>query len=89
MNLEQIYDRWERKTLAKGEAKGKAEGKAEAILAVLDARGLTVTAAQRKLVLACASAARLNAWLRAVATTPDVKALLASGAPRRAREKRG
>jgi len=88
MNLEQIYDRWERKTLAKGEAKGKAEGKAEAVLAVLDARGLTVTAAQRKLVLACSDRAQLDAWLRAVATTASVRALLAESAPRRARDKR-
>ncbi len=93
MNLEQIYQRWERKTLAKGKAagkvEGKAEGKAEAVLAVLDARGLTVTVAQRKQVLACADRAQLDAWLRAVATATSVKALLAEGAPRRTREKRG
>jgi hypothetical protein len=97
MNLEQIYQRWERKTLAKGKAEGlregkvegKVEGKAEAVLAVLDARGLAVTAAQRKQVLACADGALLDAWLRAAVTTASVKALLAESAPRRARVRRG
>jgi len=85
MNLERVYERWERKTLARG----KAEGKAEAVLAVLDARGLAVTSAQRKQVLACTDAALLDAWLRAAVTTSSVKALLAESAPRRARERRG
>jgi hypothetical protein len=80
MNLDRIYESWERKTLARG--------KAEAMLAMLDGRGLVVTAAQRKQVLACTSAAQLDAWLRAAGTTPSVKALLAGGAAPRAREKR-
>ena len=41
-------------------AKGEAKGKAEAVLAVLDARGLRVTAAQRRQVLACTSGALLD-----------------------------
>jgi len=101
MNLEQVYERWERKTLARGKAEGlregkaeglregKAEGKAEAVLAVLAARGLAVSIAQRKQVLACADAALLDAWLRAAVTTSSVKALLAESAPRRGRERRG
>lgn len=89
MNLEQIYERWERKTLAKGKAEGMVKGKAEAVLAVLDARGLAVSAAQRKQVVACADGALLDAWLRGAVTTSSVKALLADGAPRRVRVTRG
>ncbi len=101
MNLGQSFESWEDETLARGmakgraegraegEAKGKAEGKAEAVLAVLGARGLHVTAAQRKQVLACASGALLDAWLRAAVTTESVKALLSAGTPQRSRGKRG
>jgi|HubBroStandDraft_3_1064219.scaffolds.fasta_scaffold1515248_1 hypothetical protein len=85
MNLERIYQHWERKTLNRGHREGKAEGKAEAVLAVLAARGLTVTVAQRKQVLACTDNAVLGAWLRAVATIPSTKALLSGRAPSRRR----
>jgi hypothetical protein len=108
MNLERVYERWERKTLAKGRAEGKAEGKvegkaegkvegkaegkvegkAETLLEVLDARGLTVTSAQRKQVLACTDAARLDAWARKAVTTPSVAALLSGDALPRSRAKR-
>jgi hypothetical protein len=84
MNLERVYERWERKV----KAEGKAEGKAEAVLAVLDGRGLAVTAAQRKQVLGCTSNALLDAWLRAAGTMPSVKALLSGAATSRPREKR-
>jgi hypothetical protein len=67
-NWEKAYERRERKV--------KAEGKAKAVLAVLAGRGLTITAAQRRQVLACTDNAVLNAWLRAAGTTPSVKALL-------------
>jgi hypothetical protein len=105
MNLEQIYQRWERKTLdrgrregkaegraegeakgkAKGMARGEAKGKAEAVLAVLAARGLVVTAAQRKQVLACTDKAVLATWLRAAVTVPSAKELLTGRAPSRRR----
>ncbi len=95
MNWEQVYERWERKVMAKGMAegmaegmaKGKAEGKAEAVLAVLEGRGLTMTAAQRKQVLSCSDNGLLDAWLRAAGTAPSVKALLSGTAPPRARDK--
>ena len=70
MNLERVYERWERKV--------KEQGKAEAMLAVLEGRGLAVTAAQRRQVLACTHDAQLDAWLRAAGTTPSVKELLGS-----------
>ncbi len=69
MNLERVYERWERKVTAKS--------KAEAVVAVLETRGLSLTAAQRKQVLGCSDNAQLEAWLRAAVTTPNVKALLA------------
>jgi flagellar biosynthesis/type III secretory pathway protein FliH len=99
MNFEQIYERWEQKTLARGrregEAKGKAEGKAEgkaqgkaeALLAVLDSRGLTVTAGQRKQVLGCSDPKQLDAWLRGAATTPSARALLSTEPVHRHRAK--
>ncbi|MFS8065029.1 MAG: hypothetical protein ACMG6S_01530 [Byssovorax sp.] len=93
MNLERVYERWERKVKAEGKLEGKAEGKAEgkiegrvgALLAVLEGRGLAVTASQRKQMLACTDAAQLDAWLHAAGTASSVKELLASPAPRRAR----
>jgi hypothetical protein len=64
-----------------GKLEGKAEGKAEAIVIMLEARGLSLTATQRKQVLQCRDAAQLDAWLRTASTTSDVKALLALPAP--------
>jgi hypothetical protein len=80
MNLERVYERWERRV--------KAEGKAEAVLAVLEGRGLTITAAQRRQVLASTDNSELDAWLRAAGNTPSVKALLAGSASPRSRAKR-
>ena len=54
---------------------------------MLEGRGLTVTAAQRKQILACTETTELDAWLRAAGTTPSVKALLAGAAKPRPREK--
>ncbi len=52
----------------RGKAKGRVEGKAEDVLAVLEARGLAVTAEQRELVLACQDVRTLDRWLRKAAT---------------------
>ena len=49
---------------ARGEAKGKAEGRAEAVLAVLEARGVAVSVAQRQEILYCHDLDRLGRWLR-------------------------
>jgi hypothetical protein len=88
MNVGQSFSEWEDETFAKGEARGKVEGKAEAVLAVLDARGLRATAAQRRQVLACTDSARLDAWVRSAVTTPSVTALLSAGTPHRPRGRR-
>jgi hypothetical protein len=88
MSLERVYERWERQVKEQGHREGKAEGKAEAVLAVLEGRGLTITAAQRKQVLTSTDNAELDAWLRAAGTTPSVKALLDGTASPRPRDKR-
>jgi flagellar biosynthesis/type III secretory pathway protein FliH len=89
MNLEQVYERWERKVKAEGrregKAEGKASGKAEGVLAVLGGRGLGVTAAQRRQVLACTDEAQLDTWLRTAGTTPSAAALLSGSSVRRPR----
>ena len=59
------------------------EGKAETVLVVLYGRGLTVSAAQRKQILACTDLSKLDAWARAALTTASTTALLAGGAPPR------
>ena len=78
MNLDQMYSDARRE----GKVEGKAEGLAKGLLAVLEIRGLPVSPAQRKQVLACTDAAQLDAWLLAAKTTPSAKALL-SGSARR------
>jgi hypothetical protein len=55
------------------------------LLAVLEGRGLAVTASQRKQMLACTDDAQLDAWLHAAGTASSAKELLATPAPRRAR----
>ena len=85
MNLERVYERWEQKTLARGRREGKAEGKAAAVIAVLESRGLPVSAAQRRQVLGCTDDAQLDRWLRLATSTPGAKELLAVRAASRAR----
>ena len=60
-----------------GEARGKAEGEAQAVLAVLEARGLTPTEQQRQRVLACTDLEQLNSWVRKAVTLVDVEELFA------------
>jgi hypothetical protein len=88
MNWEPIYERWEKKTLKKGRAEGKAEGKAEAIVTVLQSRGLSPTATQRKQILQCKDIQKLDAWLRKASTTSDVDDLFAPPAQPRRRTRR-
>jgi predicted transposase/invertase (TIGR01784 family) len=76
-----VAEQWVAQGIAKGKAEGKAEGKAQAVLTVLEARGLAVTAAQRAKVLECTDLAQLEGWLRKVATAKTTAALFA--APKR------
>ena len=55
--------------IQQGKVQGKAEGRAEAVLAVLEARGLTVTAEQRAQIVGCQDIVQLDRWLRLAATT--------------------
>ena len=95
MNLEQVYERWERKVKAEGKREGKAEGlreglregQARAVVAVLESRGLVMTAAQREQVLGCTDEARLDAWLRAASAAPSVEVLLAGDAQPHGRDR--
>ncbi len=102
MNLEQVYERWERKVRAEGKLEGKAEGKLEgkaegklegkaegkleghtkAVLVVVEGRGLSVSAAQRKQILACTDLQQLEAWLRGRARHAE-RRRVALGARRR------
>jgi hypothetical protein len=59
--------------IAKGKVKGRIKGTAEAISKILDARGFSVSPAQREEILCCQDAGQLNRWLRraAVASSAD------------------
>ncbi|HEY5961193.1 MAG TPA: hypothetical protein VIV60_31765 [Polyangiaceae bacterium] len=61
----------------RGCAEGEARGKAEGILTILDARGLTVSAEQRHLILECSDLNVLSAWLRKAVTVDDLTKLFA------------
>ena len=52
---------------AEGKVEGKAEGKAESILTILEARGISVSLAQRQEILSCQDGDRLGLWLRRAA----------------------
>jgi hypothetical protein len=64
-----------------GEAKGEAKGKAQAILAVLEARGLAVSEAQRAAIVGCSDLGQLERWVRQAVTAKTAGALFA--APKR------
>jgi hypothetical protein len=61
--------------LAAGKAEGLAAGKAEGVLAVLTARGLSVSEEQRSRLLACTDLAVLDGWLRTSVTCSEAAAL--------------
>lgn len=65
--------------LAEGRATGLAEGKAEALLAVLNARGLPVTDAQRARLAALTDLGELDRLLRAAVSARSVDELLSEG----------
>lgn len=60
---------------AEGIAEGKAEGEAEAILLVLEARGLEITAQERARIAECTDLAQLKAWVTRAATVPSTSDL--------------
>jgi len=83
-HTQRLDETWERETIARGKAEGEAMGKAEAALAILEARGLVVKAAQRKQIAATTDLGQLELWVRAAVTVASVDALLhPTAAPRR------
>jgi hypothetical protein len=56
---------------------GKAKGEANAILLVLAARKLQVTAAERERIMGCIDLAQLNDWITRAVTADSVDALFA------------
>ncbi len=79
------------KALAKGRTEGIEKGELDAlhraILTVLDARGLRVTAPQRERIAGATDRALLDAWLRAAPvakTTGEVLRQTATARPRKA-----
>jgi hypothetical protein len=75
----EFQDEGLRNARAKGQAEGKAEGKlagrAESILAVLEARALAVTEAQRERILASTDLTELDRWLRLAVTATSIDAV--------------
>jgi hypothetical protein len=57
---------------------GRAEGEAEAVLAFLEARGISVTDEQRERILECDDLERLGVWVRRAATVADASELFRS-----------
>jgi hypothetical protein len=60
---------------AEGRAEGRAEGEAKALLAVLEARGLTVSVEAKARILGCADPSLLEAWVRRAVTVASVDEL--------------
>ena len=61
---------------AEGEVVGKAAGKAESVLAILAARGLTLSPKERSAILAGADLERLDRWIARALTVRSVAELL-------------
>jgi hypothetical protein len=61
--------------LRRAHTEGEAKGRAEAVLVVLDARGIEVTAGVRARILACTDDAVLERWLRAAVSVGEADAL--------------
>jgi hypothetical protein len=59
-----------------GKAEGKAEGKQEALLAILEARGLSVTVRQRARILECNDLDVLGGWITKGVSVASTRALL-------------
>jgi hypothetical protein len=74
----QYQSEFARTYFAQGEEKGRAEGEARALLAVLEARGLAVSEAQRARILGCTDVEQLERWVRRAVTVKTTGSLLAT-----------
>ncbi|MGW6426293.1 hypothetical protein ACWF82_26770 [Nocardia sp. NPDC055053] len=63
------------KYVAKGRAEGRVENAAHAVLTVLTARGLELSAAQRTQLAECTDLGQLDAWLTQAATATSTDEL--------------
>jgi hypothetical protein len=80
-NPEHRFDfKFEKKARAEGREEGREEGRrdalAVALLTVLEARGLTLTVAQRAQIEGCGQSATLEIWLQRAARATTVKDVL-------------
>ncbi|WP_438043345.1 hypothetical protein [Sorangium sp. So ce128] len=69
---------FEKRGRAEGKIEGKIEGKREALLAVLEARGLSLTADERAHIDACRAPAELDRWIASAATAASMSEVFAS-----------
>jgi hypothetical protein len=68
-------------------ARGLARGKREALVALIGARGLALTAKQQKTIEGCEDPAQLDRWIVKAATATSVAEVLAAAAPARTRSR--
>jgi hypothetical protein len=78
MATSDIYAKWQEKFREEGKAEGKAEGEASALLAVLSARGLTVSEDQVAQIRSCNDLERLERWLRRAVSASSTQEVLSS-----------
>jgi hypothetical protein len=62
--------------LAKGQAEGLAEGQARAVVKVLEARGISVSAELRAQILSCGDLRLLERWLGRAVTAASAEAVV-------------
>ncbi|MBK6691800.1 MAG: hypothetical protein IPG50_06285 [Myxococcales bacterium] len=62
-----------------GREEGRAEGRVASLLAILDARGLAVSAAEQETIAGCTDDALLTRWIRKAVTAATVAEVFAEG----------
>ena len=72
----ELVRKWVQKGREEGREEGRAASKAEDILAILAARGLAVSPADRRRILACTDIEVLGRWVVRAATAANVADLL-------------
>ena len=77
-----IREKFEERGEKRGEERGEKRGEAEALLRVLASRGVAVTTAARKRVLACETKATLDRWLDRAATATTLAEVFGSATAR-------
>jgi predicted transposase YdaD len=70
--IQQGIERGIQQGVVQGMAEGRVAGEADAILRVLDARGLKVSAVQRKRIIGCTDLEQLQEWITRAVTAAKV-----------------